>query len=103
MIDATSIYTAQRAKNVMTEADTDQVFRLWQGYENVIDYCAIVDLDTIRAKDYTLSVNTYIEKTPAPPIDPKKIRAEFFAALQEVHDSEEALTQLLKKGGYIDG
>lgn len=103
MIDATSIYTAQRAKNVMTEADTDQVFRLWQGYENVIDYCAIVDLDTIRAKDYTLSVNTYIEKTPAPPIDPKKIRAEFFAALQEVHDSEEALTQLLKEGGYIDG
>ena len=103
MIDATSIYTAQRAKNVMTEADTDRVFRLWQGYENVIDYCAIVDLDTIRAKDYTLSVNTYIEKTPAPPIDPKKIRAEFFAALQEVHDSEEALTQLLKEGGYIDG
>lgn len=103
MIDATSIYTAQRAKNVMTEANTDEVFRLWQSYENVIDRCAIVDLDTIRAKEYTLSVNTYIEKTPAPPIDPKKIRAEFFAALQEVHDSEETLTQLLKEGGYIDG
>ena len=103
MIDATSIYTAQRAKNVMTEANTDEVFRLWQGYENVIDRCAIVDLDTIRAKEYTLSVNTYIEKTPAPPIDPKKIRAEFFAALKEVHDSEEALMQLLKEGGYIDG
>ena len=103
MIDATSIYTAQRAKNVMTEADTDRVFRLWQGYENVIDYCAVVDLETIRSKDYTLSVNTYIEKTPAPPIDPKKIRADFFAALKEVHESEEALTQLLKEGGYIDG
>lgn len=103
MIDATNIYTAQRAKNVMTEADTDQVYQLWQGYENVIDKCAIVDLDTIKGKDYTLSVNTYIEKTPAPPIDPKKIRAEFFAALKEVQDSEAALTQLLKDGGYIDG
>jgi type I restriction enzyme M protein len=103
MIDATNIYTAQRAKNVMTEADTDQVYQLWQGYENVIDKCAIVDLDAIKEKDYTLSVNTYIEKTPAPPIDPKKIRAEFFAALKEVQDSEAALTQLLKDGGYIDG
>ena len=103
MIDATNIYTAQRAKNVMTESDTDQVYQLWQGYKNVIDKCAIVDLDTIKEKDYTLSVNTYIEKTPAPPIDPQKIRAEFFAALKEVQDSETALTQLLKEGGYIDG
>lgn|GEM_PF-45256 len=103
MIDATNIYTAQRAKNVMTEADTDQVYQLWKGYENVIDKCAIVDLDTIKSKDYTLSVNTYIEKTPAPPIDPKKIRAEFYAALKEVRDSEEELTRLLKEGGYIDG
>ena len=103
MIDATGIYTPQRAKNTMTEADTDQVYKLWEAYENVIDKCAIVDLDTIRSKDYTLSVNTYIEKTPAPPIDPKKIRAEFFAALKEVHDSEDALMQLLKEGGYIDG
>lgn len=103
MIDATGIYTAQRAKNIMTEADTDQVFRLWQKYVPVIDKCAIVDLETIRAKEYTLSVNAYIEKTPAPPIDPKKIRAEFFAALQEVRDSEEALMKLLKEGGYIDG
>ena len=102
MIDATGIYTAQRAKNVMTENDTDRVFKLWQGYEDVIDYCAVVDLNTIRSRGYTLSVNTYIEKTPAPPIDPKKIRSEFFAALKEVRDSEEALTELLKEGGYID-
>ena len=103
MIDATNIYTAQRAKNVMTEADTDQVYRLWQDYKDVIDKCAIVDLDTIREKDYTLSVNTYIEKTPAPPIDPKKVRSEFFAALKEVQKSEAALMELLKEGGYIDG
>ena len=103
MIDASNIYTAQRAKNIMTESDTEQVFKLWQGYENVIDKCAIVDLDAIRAKGYTLSVNTYIEKTPAPPIDPKKVRAEFFAALKEVRESEEELTRLLKEGGYIDG
>ena len=103
MIDATNIYTAQRAKNVMTDSDVDQVFSLWSDYKNVVDRCAIVDLDTVKEKGYTLSVNTYIEKSPAPPIDPKKVRAEFMAALDEVRESEAALIELLKKGGYIDG
>ena len=103
MIDATNIYTPQRAKNVMTEADTEQVFNLWKGYKNVVDKCAIVDLETIKSKEYTLSVNTYIEKTQAPPIDPQKVREDFFAALKEVQESESELMRLLKEGGYIDG
>ena len=68
-----------------------------------MDQCAIVDLDTIRDNKYTLSVNTYIEKSPAPPIDPAKVRREFMDALKEVQESEAALTELLKEGGYIDG
>ena len=103
LIDATTIYTAQRAKNIMTEENIDRVYRLWTGYQNVTDYCAVVDLDTVRSKDFTLSVNSYIEKTPAPPLDPAKVRREFMAALQEVRDSEENLLRLLKEGGYIDG
>lgn len=103
MIDATGIYTPQRAKNVMTEKDTDEVYQLWQGYAPVMDKCAIVDLATIAEKGYTLSVNTYIEKTPVAAIDPKKVRRDFMAALQEVRESEEALKKLLQEGGYIDG
>ena len=103
MIDATGIYTPQRAKNIMTEADIDKVYTLWTDYKNVVDRCAIVDLDTIRDKKYTLSVNTYIEKSPAPPIDPLKVRREFKDALKEVRESEAVLTELLKEGGYIDG
>lgn len=103
LIDATSIYTPQRAKNIMTEADIDRVFTLWSEYTNANDYCAIVDMDTVREKNYTLAVNAYIEKTPAPPIDPKRIRADFFAALKEVQESEAELLKLLKEGGYLDG
>ena len=103
MIDASGIYTAQRAKNIMTEADTDKVYALCADYKNVIDRCAVVDLDTIREKGYTLSVNTYIEKSPALPIDPAKVRREFMEALKEVQESEAALMKLLKEGRYIDG
>lgn len=102
MIDATGIYTAQRAKNVMTEADTDAVYRLWEGYVSIIDRCAVVDLETIAAKDYTLSVNQYIEKTPAPPIDPAKVRREFLQALEDVKAAEARLRELLQEGGWLD-
>lgn len=103
LIDATTIYTAQRAKNIMTEADTDKVYQYWINYENVMDYCAVVDQETIRDKGYVLTPNTYIEKTPAPPIDPKKVREEYMAVLKEVQESESTLIALLKEGGYIDG
>ena len=59
--------------------------------------------ETIRYKGYVLTPNTYIEKTPAPPIDPKKVREEYMAVLKEVQESESTLITLLKEGGYIDG
>ncbi len=102
LIDATGIYTAQRAKNVMTEENTDEVYRLWENYESIIDRCAIVPIETLREKDYTLSVNTYIEKTPAEAMDPKQVRRSFMEALQAVQDAEENLKKLLLEGGYLN-
>ena len=103
MIDATGIYTAKRAKNIMTETDTAEVYKYWADYKPVIDKCAIVDIDTIAQNGYSLSVNSYIEKTPAPPMDPKKVRRDFIEAVQEVQRCEDILKALLKEGGYIDG
>jgi len=103
MIDATSIFTAKRAKNIMTEEDTAEVYKYWKDYKPVIDKCAIVDIDTIAQNGYSLSVNSYIEKTSAPPMDPKKVRKDFLEAVQEVQRCEDILIALLKEGGYIDG
>lgn len=103
MIDASTIYTPKRAQNIMTEDDIAQVYQLWQKYDNVIDLCAVVDLETIREKGYTLSVNSYIEKTQAPAISPAEVRQHFMAALEEVKTAEAELTRLLQEGGYING
>lgn len=102
LIDATGIYTAQRAKNIMTEENADEVYRLWENYESVIDKCAVVPIEFLREKDYTLSVNTYIEKTPAEAMDPKQVRRRFEEALQAVRDAEENLKELLQEGGYLN-
>ena len=103
LIDGSTMFTPQRAKNIMTEADVQKVYDLWLGYQNVVDKCAIVDMDRLIENKFTLAVNSYIEKSPAPPIDPKKVRSDFMAALQRVKDCESKLMQLLQEGGYIDG
>jgi len=103
MIDAGTIYTPKRAQNIMTEEDITRVFKLWQDYKNVIDLCAVVDLETIRQKDYTLSVNNYIERTQAAVASPAEVRKRYLEALTEVKEAEQELTRLLQEGGYING
>lgn len=58
----------------MTEDDINEVYQLYQNYEDVIEKCKIVTLDDIKQKDYTLAVNSYIEKKPQEQIDPQKVK-----------------------------
>lgn len=62
MIDASSIYTPQRAQNIMTDDDIQKVFDYYTNYEDVIEHVEIVNIDDIRGKDYTLAINNYVKK-----------------------------------------
>ena len=98
LIDASNIYTPKRAQNIMTDDDIQQVCDLYADYKDVIEKCKIVTLDDIKAKDYTLSVNSYIEQET---IDPTVVKKEFLEALSAVTTAEDKLKQLLVEGGYI--
>lgn len=102
MIDATSIYTPARAQNYMSEDDIQLVFNLFSNYKDEIEKVKIVSLDDIREKDYTLSVNTYIEKKEQEVVSPEIVRQNYFDALQEVKDAESKMKELLIKGGYVN-
>lgn len=101
LIDASKIYTAQRAQNIMTEKDVLEVFNLYKKYESVIEKSKIVSIEDIKAKEYTLSVNSYIEKAIVETICPKEVKKSFLTALDEVLAAEEKLKALLIEGGYI--
>lgn len=101
LIDASNIYTPKRAQNIMTDDDIQQVCDLYADYKDVIEKCKIVTLDDIKAKDYTLSVNSYIEKKQQETIDPTVVKKEFLEALSAVTTAEDKLKQLLVEGGYI--
>ena len=102
LIDAGTIVHARRAQKYMDEGDIETVYKLFADYEDVVDFAKVVTEDEIAAKGYTLSVNTYIEKTPPKPIDPKEVRANYMRAYQNVIDCEEKLKTLLRNGGYIE-
>lgn len=101
LIDASNIYTPKRAQNIMTDDDIQQVCDLYADYKDVIEKCKIVTLDDIKARDYTLSVNSYIEKKQQETIDPAAVKKEFLEALSAVTTAEDKLKRLLVEGGYI--
>jgi len=101
LIDASKIYTAQRAQNIMTDDDVEAVYTLFKNYEAVLEKSAIVSLEDLEAKEYTLSVSSYIEKAPTETISPQEVKQAFLAALGEVMEAEENLRTLLIEGGYI--
>ena len=102
LIDGSTIYTAKRAQNIMSDDDVEKAFKLYQDYADVVGYSKVVTLEDLEKNGYTLAVNTYIEKPPAPTIDPVKVKQEYFAALENVKKCEDKLYNLLKEGGYLE-
>jgi type I restriction enzyme M protein len=102
MIDASEIYTPQRAQDYMSEENIQEVYKLYTDYQDVIERCKIVTLKDIKEKDYTLSTNAYIEKKPVPITPPEVVREQYYAAHHNALEQEKKLRELLKEGGYID-
>lgn len=101
-IDASNIYTPQRAQNIMTEGNVEEVFKLFKDYEDVVEKSKKAEIEDIRAKEYTLSVNSYIEKAPQETICPEEVKKAFLLALDDAIAKEENFKRLLIEGGYIN-
>lgn len=102
MIDASEIYTPQRAQDYMSEDDIAEVYKLYTDYQDVIERCKIVTLKDIKDEGYTLSTNVYIEKKPVPITPPSVVRDRYYASYKRAMEYEKRLRELLKEGGYID-
>ncbi len=99
MIDASNIYTAKRAQNVMTEKNIEEVFNLYRNYEDVVEKCKIVEISDIKD---TLVTKTYIEKKKTTTINPEEVRRNYIEAYKKMREAEERMKECLKEGGYID-
>lgn len=103
MIDGSTIFTAQRAQNIMTEDDINKIYEYYETYKDVEDYVKIVTLDDIRNKEYTLAVNNYIDKAQAETVSPEEVRKNYIKAYEEMIAAETKMKKLLSEGGYLNG
>jgi type I restriction enzyme M protein len=102
MIDASDIYTAQRAQNIMTDDDISKVFKFYSDYEDVIEKVKVVTIPDVRDKDYTLAINNYIEKKEQEIVPPAEVRRQYFETFDEMLEAEETMRNLLLEGGYVN-
>lgn len=102
LIDGSTLYTAQRAQNIMTDENVEAAYKLYADYQDVIDLAKVVTIEEIAAKDFTLSVNSYIEKTQQEVVNPAVVRQRYFDAVEEVRAAEDNLLELLRKEGLLN-
>ena len=100
-VDASNIYTPQRAQNIMTEDNIMEVYSLCANYADVTEKARVATINDIRDKNYTLSVSSYIAKAARESISPREVREQFSAALSQALSAEENLKTLLAERGYL--
>jgi type I restriction enzyme M protein len=86
----------------MTDENVEEAYKLYADYQDVIDLAKVVTIEEIAAKDFTLSVNSYIEKTQQEVVDPAVVRQRYFDAVEEVRAAEDSLLELLRKEGLLN-
>ena len=97
MIDATKILTQKRAQNILSQEDVDRIFQLYTDYKDVEDYAKVVTLDDVKAKEYNLSPNRYVDYHKEEVKPYAEVLAEFKAAIQAVKDAEAEFTRIMQE------
>ena len=103
IIDGSKIFSAQRAQNVISEENAQEMLSLYRSYKPVVEKCAIATLGDIEREGYVLSANNYVERKREKVEPPAETRKRFYDLLQQTRESEERLLNLLAKGGYTNG
>ena len=99
LIDASKIYTAKRAQNIMTEKNIEDVFKLYEDYVDVPGKCKIVNLEDI---DDTLVPKNYIDMGKVEGIDYRKIYADYVKEYNNMILLEEKTEKILREGGFLN-
>ena len=97
MIDATKILTQKRAQNILSQEDVDRIFQLYTDYKDVEDYAKVVTLDDVKAKEYNLCPNRYVDYHKEEVKPYAEVLAEFKAAIQAVKDAEAEFIRIMQE------
>lgn len=103
LVDASEIYTRERAQNLLTPEQSDEIFDLYRKGEDVAGRARWVTLEEVASNEHNLSMSLYIE----PEVDDETPTAEealadFDAAFRELRAAETQLVRQLRDEGLAE-
>ncbi len=85
-IDASALFKKETNNNVLTDAHIDEIMRVFDNKENVQYFARSVVYEEIIAKDYNLSVSSYVEaKDNREVVDIAKLNAEITTTVAKIN------------------
>ena len=97
MVDGSKVLTVQRAQNILSDEDVNELFQLYCDFGDKEDFCKVVSVDDIAAKDYDLSPNKYVTYHKEEMRPYEEVKAEFHEAYQRMLAAEEKFRNLMKE------
>lgn len=102
LIDGSKFYTPKRAQVIMSQENIDAVYQKYQNYQDEIEVSKVVTIEDIKANNYSLALNNYIEKRKVETASSEEVKKQYLNAYKKVIESEEKMKQLLIEGGYVN-
>ena len=96
MVDGSKILTPQRAQNILSDDDVDELYRLYTAYDEEEDKSIVVTLKQIKEKGYDLSPNKYVQYHKEEVRPYADVLAEFKAAYDNMLAAEKKFREKLK-------
>ena len=97
MIDGSKILTPQRAQNILSDDDVDELYRLYTAYDEEEDKSTVVTIEQIAEKGYDLSPNKYVTYHKEETKPYSEVLAEFKAAYQHMQEAEKKFREILNR------
>ena len=97
MIDGSKILTPQRAQNILSDDDVDELYRLYTAYGEEEDKSIVVTIEQIAQKGYDLSPNKYVTYHKEETKPYSEVLAEFKAAYQHMQEAEKKFREILNR------
>lgn len=102
LIDATSIFTPQQAQNIISKENADEIYMLYQRYEDILEREKIITISDAEEMGYELNLNKYIKRKEIKGKSFEEAKQDYNLALAEMKEKEENFMRLLEEGGYIN-
>jgi type I restriction enzyme M protein len=103
VVDAASLFRKARAQNFLDFDHVEQIVDWVRHFEHVPDRASVVDLDEIKAENWTLSISRFVmSSTISKAKSLPEATAEFKQALASFRSADRQLDQALVNGGWLE-